>query len=65
MIAGKVKSIFTKSIISQISAVGGALLIALALKVLVIDDLKVASLIPAFLVVLMMNWLYGKLGLKA
>ena len=65
MIAGKVKSVFTKSIISQISAVGGAMLIALALKVLVIDDLKVASLIPAFLVVLVMNWLYGKIGLKA
>jgi uncharacterized protein len=65
MIAGKVKSIFTKSIISQISAVGGAMLIALALKVLVVDDLKVASLIPAFLVVLVMNWLYGKIGLKA
>ena len=65
LIAGKAKSIFTKSIISQISAVGGALLIALALKVLVIEDLKVASLAPAFIVVLVMNWLYGKLGLKA
>jgi len=65
MIAGKAKSVFTKSIISQISAVGGALLIALALKVLVLEDLKVASLLPAFLVVLIMNWIYGRLGLKA
>lgn len=65
LLAGKAKSIFTKTIISQISAIGGALLIALALKVLVIDDLKVASLAPAFLVVLVMNWIYGKLGLKA
>lgn len=65
MIAGKAKSVFTKSIISQISAVGGALLIALALKVLVLEDLKVASLAPAFLVVLIMNWIYGRLGLKA
>lgn len=65
MIAGKAKHIFTKSIISQISAVGGALLIALALKVLVIEDLKVASLIPAFVIVLLMNWAYSKLGLKA
>ena len=65
LIAGKAKSIFTKSIISQISAVGGALLIALALKVLVIEDLKVASLAPAFVIVLVMNWLYSRLGLKA
>lgn len=65
MIAGKVKSVFTKSIISQISAVGGALLIALALKVLVLEDLKVASLAPAFLIVLFMNWIYNRLGLKA
>ncbi len=65
MIAGRAKSVFTKSIISQISAVGGALLIALALKVLVLEDLKVASLIPAFIIVLAMNWVYGKLGLKA
>lgn len=65
MIAGKAKTVFTKSIISQISAVGGAMLIALALKVLVVDDLKVASLIPAFVVVLIVNWLYSKIGLKA
>ncbi len=65
LIAGRAKSVFTKSIISQISAVGGALLIALALKVLVIEDLKVASLIPVFLVVLVLNWVYSKLGLKA
>ncbi len=65
MIAGKAKSVFTKSIISQISAVGGALLIALALKVLIIEDIKVASLLPAFIVLLLMNWIYGKLGLKA
>lgn len=64
LLAGKIKAIFTKSVISQISAVGGALLIALALKVLIIDDLKVASLIPAFLTVLLTNWLYSKLGLK-
>ena len=64
-IANKAKPIFTKSIISQISAVGGALLIALALKVLVLEDLKVASLIPAFFVVLILNWLYSRLGLKA
>ncbi len=65
LIAGKAKSVFTKSIISQISAVGGALLIALALKVLVLEDLKVASLAPAFIIVLVMNWIYSRLGLKA
>ncbi len=65
LIASNAKPVFTKSIISQISAVGGAMLIALALKVLVDEDLKVGSLIPAFFVVLALNWLYKRLGLKA
>ncbi|MEM1319294.1 MAG: DUF554 domain-containing protein [Bacteroidota bacterium] len=56
--------LFTKNIIALISGVGGALLIALALKILVKEELVVANLLPALLVVILLSWGYNRLKVR-
>lgn len=55
MLSGKAKSWFTKSVLAQISAVGGVLLIALSLKILLKADIAVANLLPALIVVVLLT----------
>ena len=64
LLAGYCQQVFTKDIITQISAVGGAILIALAIKLLVREDLVVANLLPALFVVILLTWGYKRLNLK-
>lgn len=58
------KNFFKKNLIAQLSAVGGVLLVALALKILVKPDLAVANLLPVLLVAPLVTGLYNRLGLK-
>ena len=64
LLAGYCQQVFTKDIITQISAVGGAILIALAIKFLVREDLVVANLLPALFVVILLTWGYKRLNLR-
>lgn len=64
LLAGYFQKLFTKDMITQISAVGGAILIALAIKILVREDLVVANLLPALVVVVVLTWGYKRLKLK-
>ncbi|MEL6864610.1 MAG: DUF554 domain-containing protein [Bacteroidota bacterium] len=64
LLAGKAKPLFTKAIISQISGVGGVILIALSIKLLGMAEIFVANLIPAFLVCILFTWGYTRLKLK-
>ena len=64
MLASRSKSTFTKPVITQISAVGGVLLIALSIKILNLGDFKVANLLPALVVVVLLSYGYGKMKFK-
>ncbi len=64
LLAGRAKKLFTKSMIAQISAVGGVLLIALAIKILGLGEFKVANLLPSLVVVVLLTWGLGKTKLK-
>lgn len=68
LLAGRIKSVFTKTIIAQISAVGGVLLVALAIKILVgeeiMEKLKVASLLPSLVIVVLLTAGYARLKVK-
>ena len=64
LLAGQAKTTFTKQVIAQISAVGGVLLIALSIKILNLGDFKVANLLPALVVVVLLSWGSGKIKLK-
>lgn len=64
MLASRSKSTFTKQVIAQISAVGGVLLIALAIKILNLGDFKVANFLPSLVVVVLLSYGYGKMNIK-
>ena len=64
LLGSKAKSWFTKNMLTQISAVGGVLLIALSLKILLNADIRVANLLPALLVVVLLTGAVQRLGWK-
>jgi uncharacterized protein len=64
LLANRSKSTFTKQVIAQISAVGGVLLIALAIKILNLGDFKVANLLPSLVVVVLLGYAYGKMNIR-
>ena len=70
ILARESKLLFTKNIIAMLSAVGGALIIAIALKILVFDAtgqgdlLRIANLLPSLVLAVFLTWASGKLGLK-
>ncbi|NNE28753.1 MAG: DUF554 family protein, partial [Saprospiraceae bacterium] len=60
----QVKGAWLKSVLAQISAIGGVLLIALALKILVDADIAVANLLPALVAAILITGVYSRLKLK-
>ena len=64
LLAGKVKPLFTKSTIALLSGVGGVLIVAISIKILELGDFRVANLLPALVVVVLLTWLHRKLKLK-
>ncbi len=64
VLGGKAKGWFTKNVLAQISAVGGVLLIALSLKILLQADIAVANLLPALIVVVLLTGGFAKLKWK-
>lgn len=64
LLGGKAKGWFTKTVLAQISAVGGALLIALSIKILLGADIAVANLLPALVVVVLLTGGFTRLGWK-
>lgn len=52
MLAGQLKSFFTTTMIAQISAVGGALIIGIGINILQLGQVNIENLLPALLVTL-------------
>jgi len=63
-LGAKIKGTFLKSVLAQISAIGAAILIALALKILLNADIKVANLLPALITAVIITGAYTRLKLK-
>lgn len=64
LLAGQAKGWFTKNVLAQISAVGGVLLIALSMKILLKADIAVANLLPALIIVVLLTGGVARLGWK-
>ncbi len=64
LLAGKVKSLFNKNIIAVLSAVGGALIVAVSFKILGLGDFRMGNLLPSLLVVVFLTWVHRLLKLK-
>ncbi|MFZ5753603.1 MAG: DUF554 domain-containing protein [Bacillota bacterium] len=55
LLAGAVKALLTEAIIAELTATGGILIVAIGLNVLGIKQIKVANLLPAVLVVVILT----------
>lgn len=51
---------FTKVIINQISAAGGLLIIAIAIRLLGLGEVNIENLLPSLLIVALLTWVYEK-----
>lgn len=60
----QIKGTFLKSVLAQISAIGAAILIALALKILLKADIPVANLLPALIMAVVITGAYSRLKLR-
>lgn len=56
--AGSLEKFFTESILAQISAVGGALILAIGIRMLRLGDINIENLLPALLVTVLLTRLY-------
>ena len=64
VLAVKSKRLFNKSAIALISGVGGALIVAISMKILDLIDFSVANLLPSLIVVVFLYWGYSRLHFK-
>lgn len=55
---------FTNIIINQISAAGGLLIIAIAIRLLGLGEVNIENLLPSLLVVALLSWLYEQFQLS-
>ncbi len=60
----QIKGTFLKSVLAQISAIGAAILIALALKILLGAQIPVANLLPALIMAVIITGAYSRLKLR-
>ena len=58
--AGSLEKFFTDSILAQISAVGGALILAIGIRMLKLGDINIENLLPSIAVVVLLTWLYDR-----
>ena len=60
----KPKDFFTKIMVAQISAVGGALIIGIGINILQLGQINVENLLPAIVVTIPITWLQQRWSLK-
>jgi uncharacterized membrane protein YqgA involved in biofilm formation len=56
--AGSLHNYLTEPIITELTAVGGLLLIGLGISILEIKDLKVMNMLPSLVIVVILAWLF-------
>ncbi len=58
LLAGSVGSFFTESIVNELSAVGGVLLIGLGINILEIKKLRILNMIPSLVIVVILIYFF-------
>jgi uncharacterized membrane protein YqgA involved in biofilm formation len=58
LFAGSLQSFFTESIIKELTAVGGLLLIGLGINILEIKKLVILNMIPSLVIVVILTYLF-------
>lgn len=64
ILAKQMERFFTKVIINQISAAGGLLIIAIAIRLLGLGEVNIENLLPSLLVVALLSWAYEQFQLR-
>ena len=60
ILARQIKSFFTASIIAQLTAVGGLLILGIGIELLNIGDINIENLLPSLIVIVFFTWIYDK-----
>jgi len=60
LLASQVKSFFTQTIIAQLTAVGGLLILGIGIKLLNLGDINIENLLPSLVVIVFFTWIYDK-----
>ena len=60
ILARQMKPFFTTTIIDQISAVGGLLILAIGIKLLNLGTINIENLLPSLLVIVFLTWIFDK-----
>ena len=60
ILANQMKRFFTPTIIAQLSAVGGLLILGIGIKLLNLGDINIENLLPSLIVVVFFTWIYDK-----
>lgn len=58
LLAGSIGSFFTETIINELSAVGGVLLIGLGINILELKKLRILNMIPALIIVVVLTYFF-------
>lgn len=60
VLANQMKRFFTPTIIAQLSAVGGVLILGIGIKLLNLGTINIENLLPSLLVIVGFTWIYDK-----
>jgi len=60
LLANRIKHFFTPTIIAQLSAVGGLLILGIGIKLLNLGNINIENLLPSLIVVVFFTWIYDK-----
>jgi len=60
ILASQIKSFFTATIIAQLTAVGGLLILGIGIELLNIGDINIENLLPSLIVIVFFTWIYDK-----
>ncbi|AQS57751.1 DUF554 domain-containing protein [Desulforamulus ferrireducens] len=64
LLAGALKAFLTPSMINEMTATGGLLIVGIASNILGIKEIKVGNLLPAILFAVLLSWLWVKLNIN-
>jgi len=60
ILANQMKRFFTPTIIAQLSAVGGLLILGIGINILNLGNINIENLLPSLVIVVFFTWIYDK-----
>jgi len=65
VLARSLERIFTETVIAQLSAVGGVLIIAIGIEMLKLGAINIENLLPSLLIVTVLSWGYERFRMRS